>query len=205
MTFNANIVFKYDSKWSYGGDEFLPEEHCTIKFPADDANTTQIFGAFRKFLLAIGHDDVPIYRGALSLAFNDMRSVEDMRKIAEEYDLIMIEDHRDKVIELEDEIENLKAKLSRLEQPDNPQYTDEELNAMSSQAGRKEVTEQTLKQAYKVCASCGDEWGEYSKTCSSWWQDKCDVCGQEKAVTEARDFAYLKGGIKQLSKGILNG
>jgi hypothetical protein len=133
-----------------------------------------------------------------------MRSVEDMKKTADEFDLVMTEDHRDKVIELEDEIENLKAKLSRALNPDAEQYLAEEMDAMSSQAGRKEVTEQTLKQAYKVCASCGDEWGEYSKTCSSWWQDKCDVCGQEKAVTEARDFAYLKKGIKQLSKGILN-
>jgi hypothetical protein len=31
---------------------------------------------------------------------------------------------------LEDEIRDLKAKLSRLEQPDNPQYTDEEISAM---------------------------------------------------------------------------
>ncbi len=205
MTFNANIVFKYDSKWTYGGDEFLPEEHCTIEFPADDVNTTQIFGAFRKFLLAIGHNDVSISRGALSLVFDEAHSPAEMQKIAEEFDLIMIEDHRDKVIELEDEILNLKAKLSRLEQPDNTRYTDEELNAMSFQAIKQEVAEQTLKQAYKVCASCGDKWGEYSKTCSSWWQDKCDVCGQDKAVTEARDFAYLQKGIKQLSKGTLNG
>lgn len=200
MTFNANIVFKYDSKWSYGGDEFLPEEHCTIEFPADDANTTQIFGAFRKFLLAIGHADVSISRGALSLAFDENHTPTEMRKSAEEFDLIMIEDHHKKVIELENEIENLKAKLSRLEQPNNSQYTDDELNVMSSQAEKTNVTEKTLRQAYKVCASCGDEWGEYIKTCSSWWQDNCDVCGQEKAVTEKRDFNYLKRGIKQLTK-----
>lgn len=205
MSFKAKITLKYDSKWSYGGDEFLPEEHCTIEFPADDVNTTQIFGAFRKFLLAIGHQNVSISRGALSLAFDETCSTEQMKRNAAEFDLILIEDHHKKVIELENEIENLKAKLSRLNQPDNSQYTEQEMDAMSSQAGRKEVTEQTLRQAYKVCASCGDEWGKYSKTCSSWWQDKCDVCGQEKAVTEARDFGYLKRGIKQLSKGILNG
>ena len=204
MTFNANITLKYDSKCSYDADEFLPEEHCTIEFPADDINTNQIFGAFRKFLLAIGHSDVSISRGALSLAFNEIHTTSEMRKNAEEFDLIMIEDHHKKVIELENEIENLKAKLSRLEKPDNSQYTDEELNVMSSQAEKKEVTRQTLKQAYKVCASCGNEWGNYIKSCSSWWQDTCDVCGQEKAVTEARDFAHLKKGIKQLSRGILN-
>jgi hypothetical protein len=32
---------------------------------------------------------------------------------------------------LEAEVRDLKAKLSRLEQPDNPQYTDEEIDAMT--------------------------------------------------------------------------
>jgi hypothetical protein len=29
---------------------------------------------------------------------------------------------------------------------------------------------------------------------------KCDVCGEAKSVTEARDFDYLKKGIEALSK-----
>ena len=54
-----------------------------------------------------------------------------MRKIAEEYDLKLVEDYRDEVCKLEAEIRDLKAKLSRYEQPDNPQYTDDEISAMT--------------------------------------------------------------------------
>jgi hypothetical protein len=74
-----------------------------------------------------------IMKGACAVAFNDMRSEEDMRKVAEEYDLKLVEDYRDEVCKLEAEVRDLKAKLSRLEQPDNPQYTDEEMNAMTAE------------------------------------------------------------------------
>ena len=62
-----------------------------------------------------------------------------MQKTADYFDLILSEVHGKKVIELEDkiyaqekEIRDLKAKLSRFKQPDNPQYTDEEMDAMSA-------------------------------------------------------------------------
>jgi len=61
-----------------------------------------------------------------------MRSQEDMRKVAEEYDLKLVEDYRDEVCKLEAEVRDLKAKLSRLENPDNPNYTDNEMEAMSA-------------------------------------------------------------------------
>ena len=57
-----------------------------------------------------------------------------------------------------------------------------------------------LEQAYVVCSSCGDQWGIYSVGCSSMWKSKCDVCSQEKIVTEARDFAYLITGRRKLHK-----
>ena len=85
-------------------------------------------------------------KGACSLAFNDMRSEADMRKIADEFDLKLSEDYSKEFRELQDEIYDLKAKLSRLkaklsrlkaklsryEQPDNPNYTDDEMDAMSA-------------------------------------------------------------------------
>jgi hypothetical protein len=68
------------------------------------------------------------------MTYNEMRSTEQMRKTAEEYALKLIEDYHDvvwKMQDLEAEVLDLKAKLSRLEQPDNPQYTDEEIDAMT--------------------------------------------------------------------------
>jgi hypothetical protein len=126
-----------------------------------------------------------------------MRSEEDMRKIADEFELKMAEDYAKEFRKLEDEIYDLKAKLSRYEQPDNPQYTHEEMEAMCAQ---NEVTEQTLKNAQVVCHDCGDKYGTYSVGCSSTWQGKCGVCGETKGVTEVRDYGYLTKGIKELSE-----
>jgi uncharacterized protein (DUF983 family) len=51
-----------------------------------------------------------------------------------------------------------------------------------------------LAKAYTTCSDCGNTFGVYSAGVSSFWQDTCDVCGQEKSVTEARDFAYFITG-----------
>jgi hypothetical protein len=195
MTYEAKITLKFDSKWEYTGgiydDETLPEEHITMSVPAQDLNTTQLFTLFTNFSRAIGHTEVGIMKGACSVSFNDMRSQEDMRKVAEEYDLKLSEDYRDEVCKLEAEVRDLKAKLSRLENPDNPNYTDEEMDAMSAD---------TLKKAEVVCHDCGDKYGVYSVGCSSTWQGKCGVCGQTKGVTEVRDYGYLSKGIRELQK-----
>jgi hypothetical protein len=136
MTYEAKITLKFDSTWEYTSgiydDEMLPEEHITMAVPAQELNTTQLFTLFTNFSRAIGHTEVGIMKGACSVAFNDMRSQEDMRKVAEEYDLKLSEDYRDEVCKLEAEVRDLKAKLSRLEQPDNPNYTDNEMEAMSA-------------------------------------------------------------------------
>ena len=136
MTYEAKITLKFDSKWEYTSgiydDETLPEEHITFECPAQDLNTIQLFGLFNKFLYAMGHTESGIMKGACSVAFNDMRSVEDMKKTADEFDLVMSEEHIKKMCELETEVRDLKAKLSRLEQPDAPQYLDEEMEAMSA-------------------------------------------------------------------------
>ena len=137
MTYTAKVTLKFDSTWDFKGgiydDEMLPEEHITMEVPAEDLNTTQLFKFFSNFMRAIGHNEIGIMKGACYAAFNDMQDEENMRKIAEEFDLKLSEDHMDIVMDLQKEILDLKAKLSRLEQPENPQYTDEEMDAMSFQ------------------------------------------------------------------------
>lgn len=59
-----------------------------------------------------------------------------------------------------------------------------------------------LEDAYVVCDDCGSRYGVYSVGCSSIWNSKCDVCGEEKPVTEARDYAYLITGIRKIKLGI---
>jgi len=137
MTYTAKVTLKFDSTWDFKGgiydDEMLPEEHITMEVPAEDLNTTQLFKFFSNFMRAIGHNEIGIMKGACYTAFNDMQDEENMRKIAEEFDLKLSEDHMDIVMDLQKEILDLKAKLSRLEQPENPQYIDEEMDAMSFQ------------------------------------------------------------------------
>lgn len=204
MTYKAKLKVKFDTEWtpSYGSsgiydDETLPEEHYTFEIPAHDLSTIQLFRFFGTVARTMGHNEVGIMKGACALAFNDMRSVEDMRKVAEEYDLKLAEDYSKELRKLEDEIYDLKAKLSRLEQPDNPQYTEEEMDALCSQ---NEVTAQTLKNAQVICFDCGKKYGEYHNGVSSVWEGKCNICGETKGLTEVRDFKYLMRGIKELSE-----
>ena len=136
MTYKAKITLKYDSTWeSIHGiydEELIPEEHITFECPVEDMTTIQLFQFFAKFAAAMGHNEAGIAKGACYVAFNEMRTPEEMRKTADYYDLKLVEDYRDEVCKLEAEVRDLKAKLSRLENPDNPQYTDEEMDAMSA-------------------------------------------------------------------------
>ena len=52
-----------------------------------------------------------------------------------------------------------------------------------------------LRTADVVCKDCGTEYGKYSVGCSSTWQGTCGVCGEDKPVTEVRDWGYLTEGI----------
>ena len=140
MTYKAKLRVHFDAEWTpnLGGsgiydDESLPEEHFTFEIPCEDINTIQLFRFFGTVARSIGHNEVGIMKGACSLAFNDMRSEDDMRKIADEFDLILSEDYAKEVNKLNAEIYDLKAKLSRCQQPDNPNYTEEEMEAMTSE------------------------------------------------------------------------
>lgn len=224
MTYEATITLNYQSKWDHKGgiydDEMLPEENIKFEVPAQDLNSVQLFKLFHNFMLAIGHNQRGIDKGAMSLVFNDMRDIEDMRKVAEEYDLKLQEDlsvdekwnQQNKVEpnhweqrywELRSstgqQISDLKAKLSRALNPDAKEYTDDEMDAMCSAAEKKEL-KRKLENAKVVCFDCGKKYGEYHNGVSSVWEGKCNVCGETKSVTESRDFKWLNKGIRELSE-----
>ena len=205
--YSAKITLKFDSTWDRTGgiydEEMIPEEHIIFETPVDDLNTIQLFQFFAKFAAAIGHNEAGIAKGACYVAFNEMRSTEDMRKTADDYDLVLVEDYRKKIEEYEQEvyqltntITDLRAKLSRTQNPDNPNYTDEEMDAMTAE---NTPSIKTLMNAGVVCKDCGSKYGEYSVGCSSTWEGKCDVCGETKGVTETRDYGYLYKGIKEMN------
>ena len=148
IMFSAKVTLKYDSIWEQTrgiyDEEMIPEEHITFETPVEDMNTIQLFQFFAKFAGAMGHNEAGIAKGAAYVAFNEMRTTEAMRKTADDYDLVLVKDHCKKLNEydadqdkdlkkLEAEIRDLKAKLSRYENPDNPNYTEEEMDAMSAE------------------------------------------------------------------------
>lgn len=167
MTYISKIKFQFDAEWTntshYGGytDEMVPEEHIVVTAPAQDLTTPQLFKLFSNFLRAMGHDEVSIMKGGCSVAFSEYNSTAVMRKVAEEYDVILQEDYDVKVeeaVKKEREIDeewfrirnltekydelvaenlDLKAKLSRFENPDAPDYTSEEIDAMCYEADKK--------------------------------------------------------------------
>jgi hypothetical protein len=55
-----------------------------------------------------------------------------------------------------------------------------------------------LLTAEVVCRDCGSKYGKYSVGCSSTWEGTCDVCEQDKPITEVRDWGYLTKGINEL-------
>lgn len=132
MTYSAKITLNYSSKSDLYDDDVLPEEKITMEVPAENLNIHQAFKFYSNFLRAIGHLDISIMRGACALAFNDLCSLDDMKKVAQEYDLLLVEDNEVKSLKAENL--DLKAKLSRALNPDAPQYTDEETEAMDFEA-----------------------------------------------------------------------
>ena len=104
MTYEAKLTVKFDSKYtlnsysSYETDS-LPEEHFTFEVPAEDLNSTQVFGLFKKVMLTMGYDENVIASGMMSTVFNPDGDEKLMRKLCDEYELIMAEDFGQKVQE----------------------------------------------------------------------------------------------------------
>lgn len=102
MTYKASLRVHFDSEWtsthySSGFDDtVLPEEHYTFQVPAEDLNVYQLFRFFATVARAMGHDELNIMKGGCGLAFGEERSVENMRKVAEEFELTLAEDLKGK-------------------------------------------------------------------------------------------------------------
>jgi hypothetical protein len=129
MSYNAIVKFCYINDTEVSHNKYFPEivdkQTITIEAPAQDLNTHQYFELFKGFLRAVGFDDYGIMDGACRVAFNDCNREDDMKKLANEYELVLEEDYRKKLVEydaqqdrdiagLEAEIKELKEKLARV-------------------------------------------------------------------------------------------
>ena len=152
MTYNATVKLCYINDTEVSHNKYFPEivdkQTITIEAPAQDLNTHQYFELFKGFLRAVGFDEYGIMDGACRVAFNDCNREDDMKKLADEYELFLAEDYHKKLVEydtqqdeeikkLEAEIRELKAKLAEIlpEQygkVDYPRDDGSSLNALSS-------------------------------------------------------------------------
>jgi hypothetical protein len=138
MTYTATIKFSYTTDSQDSPSKYFPEsvdrKTVTIEAPAEDLNIHQYYELFKSFLAASGFCEYSIMDGACRVAFNDSNSEAQMKKVADEYELILDEDYRKKLEEydaqqdrdiggMEAEIRELKAKLAEVF-PE--QYTDED-------------------------------------------------------------------------------
>jgi hypothetical protein len=118
-----------------------PAQEITFKITETDINIHQYYHVFRNFLSSIGFSEYNIIDGALKASVQ-LESAEEsnITKAMEKYGVMDMVDHDIKVSKLKEDIEcyqlqikQLKAKISRLENPNNPQYTDEEIEIMSDE------------------------------------------------------------------------
>ena len=129
MTYNATVKLCYINDTEISHNKYFPEivdkQTITIEAPAHDLNVWQHFELFKSFLRAMGFDEYNIMEAACRTAFNDSNDETKMKKIADEYELILEEDYRKKLVEydeqqdeeikkLEAEIRELKAKLGEV-------------------------------------------------------------------------------------------
>jgi hypothetical protein len=128
--YNATVKFSYISDSQDPPSKYFPEsvdrKTITIEAPgAEDLNIHQYYELFKSFLAAAGFCEYSIMDGACQVAFNDSNSQEQMKKVADEYDLFLAEDYHKKLVEydaqqdrdiagLEKEIKELKEKLARV-------------------------------------------------------------------------------------------
>jgi hypothetical protein len=203
MTYSATVKLQYINDTDANPSKYFPElvdKHTiTIEAPAQDLNVHQHFELFKAFLRAMDFNEYSILDGACRIAFNDSNDEAQMKKLMEEYELQDKQAYDDDDCRaMEAEIRDLKAKLSRALNPDAPQYLPEEMDAMTAE-NEKELLNR-LQDAEVVCKDCGSKYGTYSVGCSSTWMGKCNVCGEEKGITEVRDYGWLKKGIEKLKK-----
>ena len=115
MTYNATVKLCYINDTEVSHNKYFPEivdkQTITIEAPAQDLNTHQYFELFKGFLRAVGFDEYGIMDGACRVAFNDSNREDDMKKLADEYELFLAEDYHKKIGEYETKQDEYVAKL----------------------------------------------------------------------------------------------
>lgn len=85
----VTITLEFDSDETFDG---LPEHTVEFRMDFSDMTAHGWFSLFEKIMGVQGFSELNIMRAATNLAFREGRSLEDMRKVAQENDLKLVED-----------------------------------------------------------------------------------------------------------------
>jgi hypothetical protein len=197
MTYNAIVKFSYTSDSQDPPSKYFPEsvdrKTITIEAPgAEEFNIHQYYELFKSFLAAAGFCEYSIMDGACSVAFNDSNSQEQMKKVADEYDIFLAEDYHKKLVEydadqdeelkkLEAEIRELKAKLARVlpeqyEKGDYPRDDGSDWNAPSSYKSWGDLVPGS-DEAYKKGCKCPILDNQEMPNHKKWVSAECPLHG----------------------------
>lgn len=184
MTYSAKVKLIYINdtppQYSKTFPGILDEHTITIEAPAQDLNIHQYFSLFKSFLRAIDFTEYNIMDGACGVAFGEFNTEDDMKKLMDEYDLQDKQHYSDSdfcaMEAMETEIRNLKAKLSRFENPDNPNYTDQEMDAMMPWGGLVPGSYAAVENGCKCPMMDNEEMPDGRK----WVNGDCPIHGKKK-------------------------
>ena len=197
MTYNATVKFSYTSDSQEAPSKYFPESvNCktiTVEAPgAEDLNIHQYYELFKSFLAAAGFCEYSIMDGACQVAFNDSNSQEQMKKVADEYDLFLAEDYHKKLVEydaqqdrdiagLEAEVKELKEKLARVlpeqyEKGDYPRDDGSEWDVYKDWKGLVPGSDEAYAEGCKCPILDNQEMPDHKK----WVNGDCPLHGKVK-------------------------
>jgi len=122
-----SLTLKYQHLDPYPDPVSIPEQTITVEVPTSDLHPYQAMRVFASFMRSMGYSDYEVMDAGMHIATYEDNDDRLVQKVLTEYELCKNEDYLD----LKYENADLKAKLSRVSNPDAPNYTDEEIAAMT--------------------------------------------------------------------------
>ena len=122
-----SLTLKYQHLDPYPDFMSCPEQTVTVEVPTEDLHPYQVMRVFASFMRSMGFSDYEVMDAGMHIATFEDNDEKLVQKVLTEYELCKNEDY----VDLKYENADLKAKLSRVLNPDSPNYTDEEIAAMT--------------------------------------------------------------------------
>jgi hypothetical protein len=68
------------------------------------------------------------------------------------------------------------------------------MNGRGVESHKHKQPMKTVKYPDWVCSECGMKHGRHNPGIATWHIGRCDICGEEKSVTDSWSFGHIKSG-----------